>query len=693
MAGPWERYQTQPDETGPWSRFAAPAEAPAPDPYRQAAIEERDRLKAAGGDTGAGLTRRLAQGASFGWADEALAGLSTPLEMARRGVGPVEGYNYAKARENLILEDARKDTGIAGTAAEALGGVVTGGGLAKAGISLVGALPVGVNLGTKVGAGALEGALYGGAYGVGEGEGLTGRAWEGTKGATLGAFAGGAFPLLSQGVASGYRAIQNARAGNEIAKKVGVSPEVMRMMGNALDADGTLGPQGVANMNRAGSEAMLADAGPNAKAILDTAIQRGGPGGVQARDAIAARAGRGARDLTVALDKTLGKPSGVTASQTAIRQGSSGARRAAYDAAYAQPINYADPRGMALEELVKSRVPASAIRDANALMRLEGNSSKQILANIADDGAVTFQTMPDVRQLDYIKRALDHAAQSGDGAGALGGQTPLGRAYQGLAREIRDTVSDLVPEYGAALKAAADPIQRSKAVELGSKLLSPSMTRDGAAEAIRGMTGAERNALAQGVRSNIDDMMARVTRTVQDGDVTAREAVKALKDLSSRANREKLALAIGRQKADSLFKEIDRVATSFDLRASVAENSKTFARQATDRRVREITQPGPVGKLMQGEPINAVKRIVQLLTGKTPEKVAANENKIYSDIARLMTEPAQNAQPLFQGLQAIGAADAKNQAAANNIARLLTRAQPAVVYPLTTLSAGTLRDR
>lgn len=688
MAAPWERYQTTPGETGPWSKYVAPAAAPV-DPYQEAAIAERDALKAQGIDTGAGLTRRLAQGATFGLADEAIAAATTPFEMVKRGTfNPVEGFNYAKARENLILDDARKNTGVTGAIAEGVGGLATGGALAKAGMLPTANLAPSASLLERAGIGALEGAGLGGIYGAAEGEGLEGRATGAAIGAGTGAAAGAAFPAVSQGVSSVYRAIQNSRAGNQIAKQTGISPEVMRMMGNALEADGTLGPQGVANMQRAGSEAMLADAGPNAKAILDTAIQRGGPGGVVARDAISARAGRGAQDISAALDTTLGKPQGVTATQTAIRQGTSGARGSAYDAAYASPIDYAAPSGQALEEMIKSRVPASAIRDANALMRLEGNSSKQILAKLGDDGSVTYESMPDVRQIDYITRALNQAAESGDGAGALGGQTPLGRAYQGLSREIRDTLRGQVPAYDAALKVAADPIQRSKAVELGSKLLSPSMTRDAAAEAVRGMTGAERTALAQGIRSNIDDAMARVTRTVQDGSVDAREAVKALKDLSSRANREKLAMAIGQQKADQLFSEVDRVATSFDLRASVAENSKTYARQATDRRIANITQPGPIGKVAQGEPVNAVRRLVQAITGKTPEKITAKQDAIYSELARILTAPRAQAAPIFKGLHDLSLADATSQTAANKILNALNRNQPAAVYPLAMLPSS-----
>jgi hypothetical protein len=94
--------------------------------------KELDQMRAAGAPVNNGVGRQVLQGMTFGLADEALAGLSTPLEMIkRRTFNPVEGYNYAKAREDLLLEDARKRGGIGGTVAEMAGGVLTGGQLAK----------------------------------------------------------------------------------------------------------------------------------------------------------------------------------------------------------------------------------------------------------------------------------------------------------------------------------------------------------------------------------------------------------------------------------------------------------------------------------------------------------------------------------------------------------------------------------
>lgn len=619
-----------------------------------------------------------------GFGDELSAGAATLLDK----LPGMEGRSYS---ENL--KEIRGDQKAAqeDNPWSYLGGQVGGAvalGLATRGAGFLSGAPT---LIPRIVGGAMTGAGYGAAHGLGSGEGLADRAVEAIKEGGTGAVVGGAFPVLAKGVSSAYTGIVNALMGQQAAKKAAVSPEVVRMLGNVLDADGTRGAVGRANMAKAGQDAMLADAGPNAKAILDTAIQRGGPGAVSARRAIAERTDRAGLAVNSALDATLGQPQGVTATRTAIRQGSAAQRGSAYDAAYNAPIDYADPRGMALEQILKTRVPKSAIAAANELMRTEGVSSKQILAKVADDGSVTFETLPDVRQLDYITRGLNEVADQADGAGKLGGTTAQGRAYSNLSGEIRDTLRDLVPEYGKALETAADPIRRSKAVDLGSKLLSLSMTRDQVGEAIRGMTAPERDALAQGIRSHIDDLMANVTRTIQDGDTGAREAIKAIRDLSSRASREKLEMAIGKKKADALFAEMDRAATSFDLRASVTENSKTYARQATDRKISQMTEPGFIGEALEGKPVKATQRIAQLLTGRTPERKMAAQDAVYSQLAKVLTRGGGGAQPVFDAVDKLGQTDAATRLMAERIARQL--GGPRLSYPTTILLQDILQDR
>lgn len=612
----------------------------------------------------------------FGWGDE-VAGAVMPGDTG-------ENQAYLRDRQKAL----RESNPVASISGEVAGSAMGAGALSRLGVLPSASLAPTASLAAKVGVGAGEGFALGSLYGAGGGEGAQDRLQQGLINGGIGGAMGGVIPIAAQGVSAAYRTVADLLARNQVARGAGVDPSVAAQLARTLDADGTLGPQGMANMASAGNEAMLADAGPNARAVLDTAIQRGGPGSVLARGRIDERVARDSAALSRSLDTTLGQPQGVTASRTAIREGSAAARGNAYEQAYNAAIDYADPRGQNLETLIRERVPGSIINEANRLMQLGGDRSRQILARVADDGSVAYETLPDVRQIDYITRALNQAAESGEGAGALGGQTTLGRAYQGLSQDIRRNLRDLVPEYANALDTAADPIRRSQAVELGSRLLSPSMRRDQVAEAVHGYSAAERDALAQGVRSQIDDMVANVTRTMQDGNTDAREAYKALRDLSSRANREKLATALGDQRAQPLFDELDRVSQSFNLRASVAENSKTFARQATNRMVEGMTAPGAISTAAQGKPLNAMQKIAQALTGQTPERVNARQDAIYSEIADYLTRPSQQALPAFQAMQNFQGQTAANQARALRIATILSQGRNGV-YPI----AGLLADK
>lgn len=576
-------------------------------------------------------------------------------------------------------------------AGDVAGGVGLGTGLAKAGLSFAAATPANAALTNVIARGIADAGITSGIYGFGSGQGWQNRAEKGAIGATIGGLIGGGIPLVARGVSGAYNAIADQLAKAGAAGKAGTTPGVVDILSDTLGADGSLGAQGQANMAKAGSEAMFADAGPNAKKVLDTAIQRGGPGSVEATQAIEGRVNRGAQDLTTVLDDTLGAPEGVFTARKDIATAAKPAIGDAYKTAYETPIDYADPRGQALEQLVSQRVPGDIIANANKLMRLNGESSKQILADIADDGSVTYKTLPDVRQLDYITRALKQASESGEGQGALGGQTQLGAAYQNLSRNIRSGLRDLVPEYGNALDTAADPISRSQAVKLGGQALSPSVRTDEFANSVEGMSVAEKAGLGQGIRSDIEHRVSNVTRSLQDGNMDAREAVKSLRDLSSRASREKVTLAIGDEKASKLFDEIDRISTTFDLRASVAENSKTFARQATEGRINSMTAPGPIATLAQGKPLNAAQKLAQVLTRQTPDAVNARQQKIYSDIAQFLTRPADQALPAFQAMQNYGGQTLANRARAGAIAQVLSGAQP-LAYPSSALLGKKARE-
>ena len=463
--------------------------------------------------------------------------------------------------------------------------------------------------------------------------------YDAAAGGAVGAVASGAAPYIARGVDAVVQGV--GRAINPMARDAatGYSRPATQAVVRAMTADDTLGNLGAQSIARGGPDAMLADAGPNARGLLDTVIQRGGRGANIATRAVEGRASQAADDINRALDQSLGPPQGVQATETAMRRGTAAGRDHAYRQAYASPIDYSSEAGRHVEALLP-RVPQGVVGLANRMMQMEGQKSAQIMAQIADDGSVVFTSLPDVRQLDYITRALNQAAKSGEGQGALGGMTDIGRIYANLAREIRDTVRSAVPAYDRALNTAAQPIQAREALRFGEGLLKSSLTRDEAREVLEAMTGPQLEAARQGVRSHIDDVLANVRAVASDPNLEAKEARKALQDLSSRAAREKIAMLLDDPAAAGrLFAQLGQASRALELRAGVATNSKTFARMAMDRAIDDSVQGGIGGAIMRGETLGVGKRAVQAFFGRTPQDELAMSDKIAEEIAQMMTGP------------------------------------------------------
>lgn len=486
-------------------------------------------------------------------------------------------------------------------------------------------------MGLGAGLGGAEGAVYG--AGEAEGKGRTGNAlWGAGAGSVIGLATGAAAPYAEAGIRSVARGFRDG-AQRTIQRELGASPAAARVIKNAVDAgDQTTALQ---NIRRGGEDAMLADANQSTRQILDTAAQSPGDAGTVARDAVRDRVQGAIDDMNKALDDAFGLPRGEQEIIAEIRQTSSPARKAAYDAAYATPIDYSADAGRRIESLLP-RIPESAINRANALMKVKGEESAQILISIGENGRVSFTRMPDVRQIDYITRALRDVAAETDGAGRLGGKTDLGTSYDRLAVELRNATKTAVPQYSTALETAADAIGQKNAVEVGYDLLRSSTRREDIAAALHGATGPERAAMGQGVRSFVDDLTADVARTITDPDTNTREGIAILRSFSSRSNATKLRMLLGGEQADALLAKIDEAATGFELRAAIAENSKTAVRQSVQGSVNAQTEGGIVRTLAAGEPINASKRLVQALTGETAEAREIRKMGLYKELADIL---------------------------------------------------------
>lgn len=563
----------------------------------------------------------LAPGLTFGGADEIAAGIGSVFEDRTYD----EILTGLRERQKAT-EEQHPYASMAGK----ITGALAPGALATKAMASARTFP------GMAASGAGWGAAGGATQGFLEGEGgagnrLAGAGWGGLIGGGLGA----AIPLVGAGVKEAWRAgsdmLNRSRIGSTVGKEFGVSNATGRVLSDLIGQDDPAAMR--AALARGGPTAMLADVSPQATGALDMAMRSPIPAARAAGQAVEGRAAAAYDDVTRAMDDLMGTPTGIRTAQQGIMDASAPARRAAYDAAYAAPIDYSAPAGAKLLDEITPRIPQQAIDYANRLMQLKGEKSAQIMASIGDDGVVTFTRPPDVRQWDYIKQGLDMMAETGEGAGALGGQTRLGSAYQGLAREVRDAVGELVPEYKAALSVASDAISERKAVEFGSKLLRTTTTPEMAREAMDGATAAELAAMRQGVRSQIQNVLGDVRKVASDQNLDARAVSKAFSDLSSENAQSKMAMLLGKD-WPALKAELDKAGVALGLRARTSANSATFGRGAAEARIAEEVTPGA---LRSGKPLQAVKNLVAGALGASPDAVRRMRDEVKGELASVLT--------------------------------------------------------
>lgn len=486
--------------------------------------------------------------------------------------------------------------------------------------------------------GGIEGAIYGSGQGEGEGRAenaLTG----GLLGTAFGGALGGVAPVVGRGIeniAGRFRRSDVAK----IAAELGISREAATVIKNTFDQGGDIAAAQAA-VQRAGSEGMLADAGFAAQALLDASAASGGRAGQIARTAVEDRMARTGEALDTTLDTVLGPaPLGPQTAVAEIAARSAPARADAYGAAYSKPINYASPEGMKIEEVLGRVAPddlIAGIVEANKEMRSRGQVNQQIMAVLDADGNVDFlREMPNVQQLDEIKKALQKIAY--DNTDDFGRLTGTGQRYNRLAGELRDAVANAVPDYGTAVSLGGNKLAEERAFMLGRDLLSTRTEIEDVGLELGKNPSADQIAAAKsGLRSYVAKILGDVRMVPSDPNIDAREVVKAVTDMSSSNARAKIRALMGAE-ADALLKQVDEAAQSAVVRTAMSTNSKTAIRGSIRETVNELTAPGVLGKAMAGEPINTSKALIQAVTGQTAEYTATQRQRIFEDIARALTE-------------------------------------------------------
>jgi hypothetical protein len=490
------------------------------------------------------------------------------------------------------------------------------------------------------GLGAVFGGAEGGVSGYGRGETPEQRMESAKSGAMFGAGGGSAggfaAPYLERGISRLFD-----KPARTLADQLGISVEAAQVIRSTFSQGGNM-QDAVTAVQQAGRTGMIADANAATKALTDAVAATGGEASEIVSSSVRQRAESAGRELSSQLDETLGDvPAGTRSVLEEVAGRSASARGRLYDAALGSPIDYTSTAGAAIESLferIPDRVKVEAIRRANEAMQMEGTRGQtmQIRAIIGDDGSVSFSEMPNMTQLNELKIALQEMAQ--DMVNPRTGQmTAEGIRYQKIAGELRGALTEANPIYGRAVDLGGEKIQEENAFMLGLDMLKDKTTREQVQQGLSGITQAQRDLVRRGVRSNIDETLANVKSSIDAGGETEiAEARRLLRNLSSRANRDKLQMLLSPEEYAEFERTLMQSYMAMDLRASTARGSQTAIRQQVQGDIEQATSGGMLRNIQQGKPAMATQDIIKALTGATDEFTVQQRQAVYADLARVL---------------------------------------------------------
>ena len=573
------------------------------------------------------------RGAPFigSYADELVGAIAGPE--AATGMRAVsEAMREERPKETLALNLAG---GLVGSAPLVAAAPAALGNVAGGGTRLAQGLRAGAAGAT---AGGVEGAIYGFGEGTTPEERKAAAVQYGGTGALTGGLLGSVTPAVSEGVGNLISRFRR-RDIRTMSRELGISAEAAKVIKNTFDAGGGI-DDAVARLRSGGDTAMIADAGEAAQALLDASLASGGKASQLGREAITGRVSQTGTAAREQMEDLLGEAAPGPRTAVAEIQARTGpARQAAYNAALTQPVNYASAAGMKIDEIV-GRIPTdtlrAAITEANEEIMARGLPAKQIMASIGDDGAVSIVEKLNAYQLNELKKALDTLAQGAKGDYGLA--TAASMRYGDLARELRNAMMDALPGYSEALKLGGDTIAERNAFSLGERILSPRLrVEDILLDLGDNPSDAALAAARRGLRTEVERVLGEVKALPSRPDVDAAQALTLMKSFSSDNVRAKIRALLGNQ-AEPMLQALDEALAAASLQARTSMNSATAARLAQQETVRQITEPGMLGKAAQGDLVGTTKDLVRAVTGQTAEYTAERQQAIYADIVRALTE-------------------------------------------------------
>ena len=448
----------------------------------------------------------LGQGLGMGWGDEGEAWLRSKL-----GSGNYED-NLAKIRDEYAQYSAENPYSagtleFAGGMLPAVGMMLTPGGQPAA-LAQTGRASAGIlsrlsqsPMARSIFAGGTTGAVAGAGTAT-EGERGSGAGTGALMGTTLGA----AIPVGMRTAGSGYNWLKERL----MPTPQGIQDRASAKMLEALKQAQLTPQQMEAVMKKDASmrvPSTIANVDPAVVDLAEAVAQRVGKG----RQVVAKTLGaqkEGIKERTYGQVKAGLKPGDYYADEDRLTQELRDFAGKAYDDAYSVgSVN--DPKIMTILEQpeVKSVYDLArqiASGEAN-LAKIRGQDPSKFKLEplyIADaEGNIKISSIPDVRTLDYMKRAMDAMIKSGYSSTDATVKTQAG-TLKGMRNELRDRLKTVVPEYDTALTKYAGDMEVIDAMRTGMEKFR-GMDHEEVAKLVKGMSPSEKEAFRTGVARDI----------------------------------------------------------------------------------------------------------------------------------------------------------------------------------------------
>jgi hypothetical protein len=442
-----------------------------------------------------GTARAVAQGLTFGLADEGGAALETLM-----GKGSYED-NLAKQRfATAMFANENPALSFLGGAG---GSIASGAGALK----LAGKVaPAIYNAFTKLNPyaqAAIGGAAGGAASGFGEGEGgflprLGGAAIGGTAGAALG-------PAF-QGVGQG---IQYARSGP-------ADRAAMRVRNN-LARDQMTPDQAMTRLDELGPVSTLADLGPNMQGLGAAVASVPGQGKKAAEllnvrqlgDTGSEELSGQAKRIVEAGEGALGDANYYATIDDLMTKAKDDAAPL-YEAAYKNNPIFGTTATKGLERDLQTPPAQDAMRRAMRIAATEKVDPRGLGLSIdaAGNATVDLTGKANMRTLDYVKRGLDDVLETY--RDKVTGRLNLdeeGLAVLDLKNSYVGHLKKLNPDYEAALQAYAGPVTSRDALALGKAALDPNRAQEITAKQVAAMLPSDQKFFRLGVMRQMKDIV------------------------------------------------------------------------------------------------------------------------------------------------------------------------------------------